>query len=201
MEKKTFAVLGMMCAGCAANVERRLSQTEGVTSAAVNLPARTAMIEYDEAVTSPEKMKEALAAIGYDMVVEEDRNVEAIERHAYKRLRHKVIASWLFALLVMSISMGWIYIGTRDIANQAMMILALLNILYSGRQFYVNAARQLAHASANMDTLVALSTGISFLFSTFNTFWGDSYWGSQGIEWHTYFDASVMIITFPLSAP
>lgn len=199
MEKKTFAVLGMMCAGCAANVERRLSQTEGVTSAAVNLPARTAMIEYDEAVTSPEKMKEALAAIGYDMVVEEDRNVEAIERHAYKRLRHKVIASWLFALLVMSISMGWIYIGMRDMANQAMMILALLNILYSGRQFYVNAARQLAHASANMDTLVALSTGISFLFSTFNTFWGDSYWGSQGIEWHTYFDASVMIITFVLT--
>lgn len=199
MEKKTFAVLGMMCAGCAANVERRLSQTEGVTSAAVNLPARTAMIEYDEAVTSPEKMKEALAAIGYDMVVEEDRNVEAIERHAYKRLRHKVIASWLFALLVMSISMGWIYIGMRDMANQAMMILALLNILYSGRQFYVNAARQLAHASANMDTLVALSTGISFLFSTFNTFWGDSYWGNQGIEWHTYFDASVMIITFVLT--
>ena len=199
MEKKTFAVLGMMCAGCAANVERRLSQTEGVTSAAVNLPARTAMIEYDEAVTSPQKMKEALAAIGYDMVVEEDRNVEAIERHAYKRLRHKVIASWLFALLVMSISMGWIYIGMRDMANQAMMILALLNILYSGRQFYVNAARQLAHASANMDTLVALSTGISFLFSTFNTFWGDSYWGSQGIEWHTYFDASVMIITFVLT--
>ena len=199
MEKKTFAVLGMMCAGCAANVERRLNQTEGVTSAAVNLPARTAMIEYDEAVTSPEKMKEALAAIGYDMVVEEDRNVEAIERHAYKRLRHKVIVSWLFALLVMSISMGWIYIGTRNMANQAMMILALLNILYSGRQFYVNAARQLAHASANMDTLVALSTGISFLFSTFNTFWGDSYWGSQGIEWHTYFDASVMIITFVLT--
>jgi len=199
MEKKTFAVLGMMCAGCAANVERRLNQTEGVTSAAVNLPARTAMIEYDEAVTSPEKMKEALAAIGYDMVVEEDRNVEAIERHAYKRLRHKVIVSWLFALLVMSISMGWIYIGTRDMANQAMMIIALLNILYSGRQFYVNAARQLAHASANMDTLVALSTGISFLFSTFNTFWGDSYWGSQGIEWHTYFDASVMIITFVLT--
>ena len=199
MEKKTFAVLGMMCAGCAANVERRLSQTEGVTSAAVNLPARTAMIEYDEAVTSPEKMKEALAAIGYDMVVEEDRNVEAIERHAYKRLRHKVIVSWLFALLVMSISMGWIYIGSRDMANQAMMILALLNILYSGRQFYVNAAKQLAHASANMDTLVALSTGISFLFSTFNTFWGDSYWGSQGIEWHTYFDASVMIITFVLT--
>jgi len=199
MEKKTFAVLGMMCAGCAANVEKRLNQTEGVATAAVNLPARTAMIEYDEQVTTPQKMKEALAAIGYDMVVEEDRNVEAIERHAYKHLRNKVIVSWLFALLVMAISMGWINIGTRETANQTMMILALLNILYCGRLFYVNAARQLMHASANMDTLVALSTGISFLFSTFNTFWGESYWGAQGIEWHTYFDASVMIITFVLT--
>ena len=199
MEKKTFAVLGMMCAGCAANVEKRLNQTEGVATAAVNLPARTAMIEYDEQTTSPEKMKEALAAIGYDMVVEEDRNVEAIERQAYRRLRDKVILSWVFALLVMAISMGWISIGTRDIANQTMLILALLNILYCGRQFYVNAARQLLHASANMDTLVALSTGISFLFSTFNTFWGERYWGTQGIEWHTWFDASVMIITFVLT--
>ena len=199
MEKKTFAVLGMMCAGCAANVEKRLNQTEGVATAAVNLPARTAMIEYDEQTTSPEKMKEALAAIGYDMVVEEDRNVEAIERQAYRRLRDKVILSWVFAVLVMAISMGWINIGTRDFANQTMLILALLNILYCGRQFYVNAARQLMHASANMDTLVALSTGISFLFSTFNTFWGERYWGTQGIEWHTWFDASVMIITFVLT--
>ena len=199
MEKKTFAVLGMMCAGCAANVEKRLNQTEGVATAAVNLPARTAMIEYDEQTTSPEKMKETLAAIGYDMVVEEDRNVEAIERQAYRRLRDKVILSWVFALLVMAISMGWISIGTRDIANQTMLILALLNILYCGRQFYVNAARQLLHASANMDTLVALSTGISFFFSTFNTFWGERYWGTQGIEWHTWFDASVMIITFVLT--
>ena len=199
MEKKTFAVLGMMCAGCAANVEKRLNQTEGVATAAVNLSARTAMIEYDEQTTSPEKMKEALAAIGYDMVVEEDRNVEAIERQAYRRLRDKVILSWVFALLVMAISMGWINIGTRDIANQTMLILALLNILYCGRHFYVNAARQLLHASANMDTLVALSTGISFLFSTFNTFWGERYWGTQGIEWHTWFDASVMIITFVLT--
>ena len=199
MEKKTFAVLGMMCAGCAANVEKRLNQTEGVVSAAVNLPARTVLVEYDEQKTTPAQMKEALAGIGYDMVVEEDRNVEAIERQTYKILRNKVIVSWVFALLVMAISMGYIKIGTRETANQTMLILALLNILYCGRQFYVNAARQLVHASANMDTLVALSTGISFLFSAFNTFWGESYWGTQGMEWHTYFDASVMIITFVLT--
>ena len=199
MEKKTFAVLGMMCAGCAANVERRLNQTEGVQSASVNLPARTALIDYDETVTSPEQIKESLSAIGYDLVIEEDRNVEAIERRAYTSLMMKVVASWVIAAVVMAISMGWINIGTRDTANQSMLILALLNILYPGKQFYVNTVRQLMHASANMDTLVALSTGISFLFSAFNTFWGESYWGAQGIEWHTYFDASVMIITFVLT--
>ncbi|MBQ8456738.1 MAG: heavy metal translocating P-type ATPase [Prevotella sp.] len=199
MEKKTFAVLGMMCAGCAANVERRLNQTEGVQSASVNLPARTALIDYDETVTSPEQIKESLSAIGYDLVIEEDRNVEAIERRAYTGLMMKVVASWVIAAVVMAISMGWINIGTRDTANQSMLILALLNILYPGRQFYVNTVRQLMHASANMDMLVALSTGISFLFSAFNTFWGESYWGAQGIEWHTYFDASVMIITFVLT--
>ena len=186
MEKKTFAVLGMMCAGCAANVEKRLNASEGVVSAAVNLPARTAMIEYDEGLTSPEKLQEALSQIGYDMVIEEDRNVEEIERRAYRQLRTKVVISWIFALIVMAISMGYIKIGTREAANQTMLILSLLNIVYCGRQFYVNAWRQLMHGSANMDTLVALSTGISFLYSAF----------SPDV---TFFDASVMIITFVLT--
>ena len=189
----------MMCAGCAANVEKRLKQADGVATVSVNLATRTALIEYDEQQTTPGQLKETLGQIGYDMVIEEDRNVEAIEHRSYTTLRNKVITSWGFALAVMALSMGYIKIGTRDTQNQLMLILALLNIVYCGRQFYVNAARQLMHASANMDTLVALSTGISFLFSAFNTFWGDSYWGAQGIEWHTWFDASVMIITFVLT--
>ena len=199
MEKKTFAVLGMMCAGCAANVERRLSQTEGIASAAVNLPARTVLVEYDEQVVKPEGMKEALSQIGYDMVIEEDRNVEAIERQQHRLLKRRVATSWLLALTVMAVSMGWLRIGDRDVANQSMLILALLNIAYCGRQFYASALRQMAHRSANMDTLVALSTGVSFLFSVFNTFWGEQTWGARGIEWHTYYDASVMIITFVLT--
>ena len=199
MEKKTFAVLGMMCAGCAANVERRLNATEGVTSAQVNLPARTALIEYDPEKTSPQALKQALGSIGYDMVVEEDRNVEAIEQRAYVALRRKVLLSWLLALLTMAISMNWVHIGSTDVANQTMLILALANIVYCGWQFYASAWRQLLHGLANMDTLVALSTAISFLFSTFNTFWGEQFWGSRGIEWHTWFDASVMIITFVLT--
>ena len=199
MEKKTIAILGMMCAGCSARVEKRLNELDGIETATVNLPARTALVEYEPKQISLQQMKDELGKIGYDMVIEEDRNVEAIERRNYTVLRNKVIASWGFALLVMAISMGWIYIGTRDVANQTMLIISLLNLIYCGRQFYVTAWKQLIHGSANMDTLVALSTGISFLFSTFNTFWGEQVWGVRGIAWHTYFDASVMIITFVLT--
>ena len=199
MEKKTIAILGMMCAGCSARVEKKLNELDGIETAAVNLPARTALVEYDPQRITLEQMKDALGAIGYDMVIEEDRNVEAIEHRAYKALCTKVMLSWLFALFVMAISMAWIRIGSRDAANQTMLIISLLNLIYCGRQFYVTAWKQLIHASANMDTLVALSTGISFAFSSFNTFWGDQVWGSRGIEWHTYFDASVMIITFVLT--
>jgi len=199
MTRKTFAVLGMMCAGCAANVEKRLKQADGVAEVSVNLATRTALIAYDERAITPEQLKDTLSKIGYELVIEEDRNVETIERRAYLSLRRKVCLSWLFALLVMAISMGWINIGARDAANQTMLILALLNMVYCGRQFYVTAWQQLMHHSANMDTLVALSTGISFLFSVFNTFWGDEVWGTRGIAWHTWFDASVMIITFVLT--
>ena len=199
MEKRTIPVLGMMCAGCAANVERRMNGIEGVERAAVNLATRTVLVEYDETRVTPEKMKEEIERAGYDLVIEEDRSVAEIENRAYALLRRRVVVSWVFALLVMAISMGWLHIGNRDVANQTMLIIALANIVYCGRQFFVNAWRQLTHASANMDTLVALSTGVSFLFSTFNTFWGERYWEARGMVWDTWFDASVMIITFVLT--
>lgn len=197
--KKTFAVLGMMCAGCAASVEKKLITTEGVTDAAVNLPARTVLVEYDEHRTSPEQLQASLAQVGYDLVVEQDRNVEAIERRSWQRILRQALLSWGFALMVMLVAMGYIPIGNRNTENQVMLVIALLNLCYCGRSFYCNAARQLLHRSANMDTLVALSTGISFVFSSFNTFWGDSFWGARGMAWHTYYDASVMIISFVLT--
>lgn len=197
--KKTFAVLGMMCAGCAASVEKRLKATEGVTDAAVNLPARTVLVEYDEHRTSPEHLQASLAQVGYDLVVEQDRNVEAIGRRSWQRLKRQTLLSWVFALMVMLVAMGYIPMGNRNTENQVMLVIALLNLCYCGRSFYCNAARQLLHRSANMDTLVALSTGISFIFSSFNTFWGESFWGARGMEWHTYYDASVMIISFVLT--
>ncbi len=199
MEKKTIAVTGMACAGCAANVERRLNQLDGIQSASVNFAARTALVEYDPKVITPAMMKSEIIKAGYDLVIDEGESVEAIERTAYRRLVRKVITSWLLALLTMSLSMNWLDTGSTDSANQLMLVLALANIVYCGNMFYSNTWKQLSHGSANMDTLVAMSTAISFLFSVFNTFWGESFWGSRGIENHTYYDASVMIITFVLT--
>ena len=199
MEKKTIAVTGMACAGCAANVERRLNQLDGIQSASVNFAARTALVEYDPKVITPAMMKSEIIKAGYDLVIDEGESVEAIERTAYRRLVRKVITSWLLALLTMSLSMNWLDTGSTDSANQLMLVLALANIVYCGNMFYSNTWKQLHHGSANMDTLVAMSTAISFLFSVFNTFWGESFWGSRGIENHTYYDASVMIITFVLT--
>lgn len=199
MEKKTIAVIGMACAGCAANVERRLNELNGISSAAVNFATRTALVEYDPKVITPQMMKDEIIKAGYDLVIDEDESVAAIERHAYSLLIRRMAASWVFAALTMGISMRWLNVGSTSAADQTMLIIALVNIAYCGRVFYVNAWRQLMHKTANMDTLVAMSTLISFLFSVFNTFWGDSFWGSRGIENHTYYDASVMIITFVLT--
>lgn len=199
MEKKTIAVIGMACAGCASNVERRLKQLDGVEDASVNFAARTALVDYDPAKITLKAMKDEIIKAGYDLIIDDGESVETIERHAYTLLLRRVAASWAFALLTMCISMGWINVGGSSEANQLMLIIALANLVYCGRQFYANAWKQLMHGSANMDTLVAMSTLITFIFSVFNTFWGTAFWGARGIECHTYYDASVMIITFVLT--
>lgn len=189
----------MACAGCSANVERKLRAMNGIKYVSVSLPGRTAMVEYDERKVTPADMKKIIDGAGYELIIDEDTRVDTIEKNNYRLLLRRMSLSWVFSLLTMSVSMGWIAVGGRDAANQAMLIISLVNMVYCGRQFYVNAWRQLLHMSANMDTLVAMSTAITFLFSVFNTFWGEHFWGSRGIEWHTYFDASVMIITFVLT--
>lgn len=197
--KKTIPVIGMACASCSANVERKLNSLDGILQASVSLPGRSALIDYDPAKISLEDMKRAINGIGYDLVIEADRSAVEIERRAYTLLKRKTILSWLFAVLCMSLSMHWLRIGDTSLTNQVELLLALANIVVCGWTFYRTAWRQLLHATANMDTLVCLSTAITFLFSVFNTFWGEQTWGSQGIEWHTYFDASIMIITFVLT--
>lgn len=197
--KKTIPVIGMACASCSANVERKLNGLDGIQQASVSLPGRSALIDYDPAKISLEDMKRAVNGIGYDLVIEADRSAVEIERRAYTLLKRKTVLSWLFAALCMSLSMHWLRIGDASLTNQVELLLALANIVVCGWTFYRTAWRQLLHATANMDTLVCLSTAITFLFSVFNTFWGEQTWGSKGIEWHTYFDASIMIITFVLT--
>ncbi len=197
--KQTIPVVGMACSACSANVERKLNSLEGVSSASVSLPGRSALVDFDADVITLEQMKKAINDIGYDLIIEADRSAEEITKREFVRLRRTTVLSWLFSLLVMSLSMGWLGISDRDVVNQLALIVSLANMIYCGRSFYVVALKQLRHATANMDSLVALSTGVAFLFSAFNTFWGEQVWGSRGIEWHTYFDASVMIITFVLT--
>ena len=197
--KQTIPVIGMACSSCSANIEKKLNTLKGVNSASVSLPGRSALVDFDPQVISLEKMKAEINALGYDLVIDKETSVDEIEKREYVLLKRKTVLSWLFSIAVMCVSMRWIDLGSRDIANQVALLIALANMLYCGRQFYVSSFRQLLHGSANMDTLVALSTGIAFLFSTFNTFWGDAVWASRGVVWHTYFDASVMIITFVLT--
>lgn len=197
--KQTIPVIGMACSACSANIEKKLNILKGVNSASVSLPGRSALIDFDPQVISLEKMKAEINALGYDLVIDKETSVDEIEKREYVLLKRKTVLSWLFSIAVMCVSMRWIDLGSRDITNQVALLIALANMLYCGRQFYISSFRQLRHGSANMDTLVALSTGIAFLFSTFNTFWGDAVWASRGVVWHTYFDASVMIITFVLT--
>ena len=213
--KKTIPVIGMACSVCAANVERKLNSLEGINSATVSLAGRTALVDYDPEKITLEDMKREISNAGYDLVIEADRSAEEINRREFTLLKRKTLLSWFFAILVMAFSMGWVSTGMVNTAsmgygmmrdshasafnNQISLILALLNMLYCGRMFYVSAWKQLKHRTANMDSLVALSTLIAFLFSAFNTFFGEMVWGARGIEWHVYFDASVMIITFVLT--
>ena len=203
--KKTIPVIGMACSVCAANVERKLNSLDGINSATVSLAGRTALVDFNPEQITLEDMKREISNAGYDLVIEEDRSAEEINRREFTLLKRKTIGSWIFSLLVMAFSMGWISVGAeselaaRNINNQMALIIALANMIWCGKGFYISAWKQLKHATANMDSLVALSTMIAFLLSAFNTFWGDDVWGARGIEWHTYFDASVMIITFVLT--
>lgn len=189
--KQTIPVVGMACASCSANVERKLSSLPGIHSASVSLAGRSALVDYDPGKISLETMKREINGIGYDLVIEKDRSVDEIQKREYTLLKRRTILSWVLSAVGMMVNMHWVHVGDASVTNQIGLLIALANMYFCGRMFYVTTVRQLRHGAANMDTLVALSTGIAFLFSAYNTFWGDPSL--------TYFDSCGMIITFVLT--
>ena len=188
----------MGCAACAVNVGKTLSKQEGVISANVNFASATALVEYDSKKTSPVKLKEAVVAAGYDIIIETgtagiEKAEESAKKH-YASLKRRMIAAIALAVPLIVIGMGFMH---ATWSGYATWILATLIIAFSGRDFYVNAWRQTTHGTANMDTLVAVSTGIAYLFSLSNLLFPD-FWTAHGIQPHFYFEASGVVIAFVL---
>ena len=195
---KTYPVTGMSCAGCATNVEKRLKAQEGVTSASVNYSNNSAYINFDPEVTSPEKLRKEIQAIGYDLILEEDAepSLKAKEKSRFTELRLKLIIAAILTTPVFVISMFWHH--GPSWTNYLMFLLTTPVIIFSGAEFYRIAWKQASKRMANMDTLVALGTGAAFLFSIFNTFF-PAILTQQGFEAHVYYEAAAVIITFILA--
>ncbi len=192
--KKNFPVTGLSCASCAANVERNLKSQKGVTAATVNYANSTAWVEYVPGSVKPQDLKSAIQSIGYDLLVEDEgqsQQEEAQQKH-YTRLKSNTIWASVLALPVVIIAMFLMHI---PYANWIMLVLAAPVVGWFGRSFFINAFNQAKHGKANMDTLVAMSTGISFLFSAFNTVF-PQIWHARGLHPPVYFEASAVVIAF-----
>jgi Cu2+-exporting ATPase len=196
--KKSYPILNLSCASCASSTQSILQNQEGVVNVAVNYASATAQIEYIPTITNPTKFKQALQSIGYDLVMEETQeakdSLEEIHQKKLKKLRNQTLLAAILSLPLMVIGMFYM---DMVYANYLMWALATPVVLYIGRRFYINAWAQAKHGSANMDTLVALSTGVAYIFSVFNTLYPD-YWHHQGLYAHVYFEASAAVITFIL---
>ncbi|MFC6999057.1 heavy metal translocating P-type ATPase [Rufibacter roseus] len=195
--KNTFPVEGMTCAGCAVSVESMLQSQTGVQSAAVNFANKTVLVEYAPG-TDLYKLQQALQSVGYDILLKKEEATqeaqEAREQEAYAQIKTKTLWAWLLSLPVSIIGM---FFHDWQRGQWAMLVLTLAVVFWFGRNFYVNAFKQARHGKANMDTLVALSTGIAFLFSAFNTIYPE-FFLSRGLEPHVYYEASALIIAFIL---
>lgn len=196
--KQVFPVLNMSCAACATRVDKTLNKQNGVCQASVNYAAATATVEYDPTLCSPDSLKAALQAEGYDLIVDLGKDtpqqVEAAHNAKLRQLKRRTAGAILLAIPVMIVSMC---LMDNPYAGYVTWILSTPVLFWFGRSFFVNAWKQLKHRSANMDTLVANSTGIAYLFSLFNLFFPD-FWLSRGIEPHVYFEAASTIIAFIL---
>lgn len=197
--KQSFPVLEMSCAACASRVDKTLNRQPGVISASVNYATATATVEYIPEECSPESLKSAIQAAGYDLIIETEQNnpidkAEEAHLRKYRKLKRRTLAALCLSLPLSIISMCFMDL---PYASYLTWLLSTPVVFGLGRDFYINAWTQLKHGSANMDTLVANSTGIAYAFSLFNLFFPD-FWLSRGIQPQIYFEASSMIITFIL---
>ena len=198
IKKETFPILGMSCASCAARVNKTLNGQPGVQEASVNYAAATAQVVYDADECSPLVLKAAVQQAGYDLLVETENDItdEAEKAHAarYESLKKRTLWAIVLAVPIMVLSMAFMHVGW---VNYVVWLLSTPVVFVLGRGFFVSAWKQLKHGTCNMDTLVALSTGIAYLFSLFNLFF-PQFWLARGIEPHVYFEASSVIIAFIL---
>ena len=196
--QESFPILGMSCASCAARVDKALNHQPGVSKAAVNYASGMATVEYDPSQCSPEALKQAVQAAGYDLLIQQGRNTleEAEQAHDKKYRALKFRTTWAIILSVPIVIIGMFFMD-MPYANLIMWALSTPIIFGLGRSFFVSAWKQLEHGSANMDTLVANSTGIAYLFSLFNMLFPE-FWLSRGIHPHVYFEAASVIIAFIL---
>ncbi|MFA6769558.1 MAG: heavy metal translocating P-type ATPase, partial [Bacteroidales bacterium] len=196
--KKNYPVTGMSCASCAMGVEKKLANQTGVKSATVNFADKSVMIEFESLAIDALSLKQSVQEIGYDMIIEEgERGKEMQEEEEskhYKKLKKNTVYAWVFSLPIMVISMFYMHLYYLHIP---MLLLSLPVLLIFGKDFFINGFKSVKKGSANMDTLVALSTSIAFLFSSFNTFF-PQFWIARGIEPMVYFEAATMIIAFVL---
>ena len=196
-ETKVLPVLEMSCAVCAGNVESTVQALSGVEKASVNFAAGTLTVTYNPSVITLEVMQAAVQAVGYDLIVEAEDPVAMQEEKArmhYKILRRNTIGAWTLSIPLALLGMVFMHV---PFGNWIMMVLALAIMIFFGRSFYVNGVRHALKGKANMDTLVALSTSIAFLFSLFNTLC-PGFWLGKGLEPHVYYEASGVIIAFVL---
>ena len=196
--QETFPVLGMSCASCAARIEKTLNRQSGVKIAAVNYASATATVDYDPKNCSSEALQQAVQAAGYDLLINRDGNTleEAEEAHNKKFTTLKLRTVWAVILSLPVVIIGMFFMD-MPYANPIMWTLSTPIVFWLGRGFFSSAWKQLRHGSANMDTLVAISTGTAYLFSLFNMLFPD-FWLSRGIHPHVYFEAASVIIAFIL---
>jgi Cu2+-exporting ATPase len=196
--RKTFPVVGMSCASCAVSTESIIRSITGVTSVSVNYANASVLVEYIPSLVTPAQMKEAVQSIGYNLVIGEQDDtkdeLEELHQQRFRQLRIKTIGSILLSVPLVLIGMFFMNI---PYANVIMWVLATPVVLIFGRHFFINAWKQAKHRSANMDTLVALSTGVAYLFSVFNTLY-PGYWHSRGLHAHVYFETAAVVIAFIL---